>query len=38
MDVINDFKIKSGQKSFDIHNRVRESFKWLKRFENFSKN
>lgn len=35
---INDFKIKSGQKSFDIHNRVRESFKWLKRFENFSKN
>ena len=35
---INDFKIKSGQKSFDIHKRVRESFRWLKRFENFSKN
>lgn len=34
---INEFKIKSGQKSFDIHKRIREGFSYLKTFKNFSK-
>jgi len=35
---IDEFKIKSGGKGIDIYSRIREGFKHLKNFENFSKN
>lgn len=36
--LINEFKIRSGGKGIDIYSRIRECFKHLKNFENFSKN
>ena len=35
--LINEFKIKSGGKGIDVYTRIREGFKYLKKFENFSK-
>lgn len=35
---IDEFKIKSSGKGIDIYSRIREGFKHLKNFENFSKN
>lgn len=35
--LINDFKIKSGMRGIDVYTRIREGFKHLKKFENFSK-
>ena len=34
---INQFLVRSGQRGIDVYTRVREGFKWIKNFENFSK-
>ena len=34
---INEFKIKSGDRGIDVYTRIREGFRHLKNFENFSK-
>jgi len=34
---INEFKSKFGGRKIDVYSRIREEFRYLKNFENFSK-